>query len=180
MLTLVLGGARSGKSQFAEEIVGDRACLYVATARPFSGEFDADFRARIATHVARRPAHWETEDGRDLIDVLHAFRRSPAAPSTVLVDDLGTWVTAHLDVLGGWDGPRGQLDELYEHLAAACKQVPDSVEVILVSPEVGMGVIPEHHAGRLFRDEIGTLNQMMAALSDRVYLVVAGQSLALK
>ena len=105
---------------------------------------------------------------------------SPAAPSTVLVDDLGTWVTAHLDALGGWDGPRGQLDELYEHLAAACKQVPDSVEVILVSPEVGMGVIPEHHAGRLFRDEIGTLNQMMAALSDRVYLVVAGQSLALK
>lgn len=183
MKTLVLGGARSGKSQIAEDLVGPGGCLYIATARPFQGtRFDADFQARIAAHAARRPATWDVDDTTPLIDALRHHMPTTALgaqdPSpTVLVDDLGTWVTHLLDH-AGWDSPRGALDAEFAALTNAVASFPD--DLVLVSPEVGMGVIPEHRAGRLFRDEIGTLNSMIAAVCDRVLLVVAGQALELK
>lgn len=179
MKTLVLGGARSGKSQFAEELIGTNDCLYVATARPFQGvDFDADFQARISAHAARRPKHWSVDDVTPLVDVLQRRIDAADAPGpTVLVDDLGTWVTHLLDD-AGWQAPRGALDATFEALADAVENFPD--DIILVSPEVGMGVIPEHRAGRLFRDEIGTLNSLIASRCDRVLLIVAGQALELK
>lgn len=179
MRTLVLGGARSGKSCFAEELVGDASCVYVATARPYSGEFDADFAERIRHHVQRRPARWVTEDARDVTEVLSSLR-GRTEPLTVLVDDLGTWVTHLIDRRGGWAGPRGQLAGAFDALLEAIAALPSCVDLIVVSPEVGMGIIPEHHAGRLFRDEIGTLNQQVAGVCERVELVVAGQALPLK
>lgn len=179
MKTLVLGGARSGKSQIAEDLVGVGDCLYIATARPYKGtRFDADFQSRIAAHAARRPADWEVDDTTPLIDALQRHTTTAKAGTpTVLVDDLGTWVTHLLDQVG-WDSPRGALDQEFTALTNAVANFPG--DIVLVSPEVGMGVIPEHRAGRLFRDEIGTLNSMIAAVCDRVLLVVAGQALELK
>ncbi len=173
MRILVLGGARSGKSAFAEELVGESACQYVATARPWPG--DEDFANRIAEHRNRRPAHWHTEDSRDAIEVL---RTPPTA--TVLVDDLGTWLTHLIDSHAGWERPRGAVDTHIQELVTAIANYPTDRDVIIVSPEVGMGVIPEHRAGRLFRDELGRLNAEVATVCDQVVLVIAGQQLVLK
>ena len=173
MRTLVLGGARSGKSVFAEELYADEDVCYVATARPWPG--DTDFSQRIAEHVKRRPTHWTTEDRIDAATVL----ANPPC-RTVLVDDLGTWLTHTLDDAQAWDAPRGTITPQVQRLIAAVDSFPVSNNLILVSPEVGMGVIPEHRSGRLFRDEIGALNGTLAALCERVTLVVAGIPLTLK
>ena len=177
--TLVLGGARSGKSQFAESLVPESGCTYLATARPYpsedGGQFDADFAARIARHAARRPANWVLDEHTDLIDALNS--PIPAHGNHLFVDDLGTWLTHKLDLVG-WEGQRGQFSELFEQVVRGIAKCESSLTI--VSPEVGMGVIPEHPAGRLFRDELGALNQLVAQHCDRVLLVVAGQTLTLK
>ena len=174
MRTLVLGGARSGKSVFAEEIAGPGPVVYVATARPWPG--DEDFAARIAAHVARRPAGWTTEDRRDVVTLL----REPTA-ATMLVDDLGTWLTHVTDTCGApaWEhdhpGLTAEMDALVDAVATY-----SGGDLVIVTPEVGMAVIPEHRSGRLFRDRIGTLNQRLATVCERVVLVVAGLPLELK
>lgn len=172
MLTLVLGGARSGKSAWAESLFpAGEEVLYVATARPWPG--DEDFAARIKAHQDRRPEHWVTEDCTPLIDVL-------AAPShnNILIDDLGTWLTHVIDEREAWERPRGtvagDVDKLVAALAAS------SARIVAVTPEVGMGVIPESAAGRLFRDDLGRLNAQVAEIADEVVLVVAGIPLTLK
>ena len=96
------------------------------------------------------------------------------------MDDLGTWLTHTLDDAQAWDAPRGTITPQVQRLIAAVDSFPISNNLILVSPEVGMGVIPEHWSGRLFRDEIGALNGTLAALCERVTLVVAGIPLTLK
>lgn len=172
--TLVLGGARSGKSVFAEDIAGPGPVVYVATARPWPG--DDDFAARIAAHVARRPASWTTEDRRDVVTLL----REPT-PATMLVDDLGTWLTHATDRCGPQTWEQDHPD-----LTAEMDALVDGVatyrggDLVIVTPEVGMAVIPEHRSGRVFRDRIGTLNQRLATVCDRVVLVVAGLPLELK
>lgn len=173
MRTLILGGARSGKSGVAESLVGGADCVYVATARPFGNEFDPDFQARIATHQQRRPAHWRTEDQQDLCLCLSQHRSG-----VMLVDDLATWLTARIDAAGAWDEPMALLPSLEAELETALLSA--TADVIIVSAEVGMSVIPEHPSARAFRDALGTLNQLLATLSDRVLLVVAGQTLELK
>lgn len=174
MRTLVLGGARSGKSVFAEDIAGPGPVLYVATARPWPG--DDDFAARIAAHVTRRPASWTTEDSRDVVTLL-----GEPTPTTMLVDDLGTWLTHATDRCGhqAWE-------QDHPDLTADMNALVDGVatytggDLVIVSPEVGMSVIPEHRSGRVFRDRIGTLNQRLAQICERVVLVVAGLPLELK
>ncbi|AZA08892.1 bifunctional adenosylcobinamide kinase/adenosylcobinamide-phosphate guanylyltransferase [Corynebacterium pseudopelargi] len=173
MRTLVLGGARSGKSGVAESLVGDGNCVYVATARPFGDSFDADFRARIARHVARRPSHWRTEDQRDLCQCLLQQRQG-----TLLVDDLATWLSARIDAADGWDDPRALLEGLEQELIQALEAA--TADVIIVSAEVGMSIVPEHPSARAFRDCLGTLNQAVAEVCEEVLLVVAGQRLKLK
>ena len=174
MRTLVLGGARSGKSVFAEDIAGSGPVVYVATARPWPG--DAEFAARIALHTARRPASWITEDRRDLVTLLGV-----PTPTTMLVDDLGTWLTHTTDDCGSaaWeqDSPElnARIDTLVDRVATY-----SGGDLVIVSPEVGLAVIPEHRSGRVFRDRIGTLNQRLAAVCERVVLVVAGLPLELK
>lgn len=145
---------------------------YVATARPWQG--DSDFAARIADHVSRRPSHWRTEDTRDVVDVL-----IDASPTPVLVDDLGTWLTHVIDSAQAWDRPRGTCQARIDALVRGVDTYGGG-ELVLVTPEVGMGVIPEHPAGRLFRDEIGTLNGRLAQVCDKVVLVAAGLPLVLK
>jgi len=163
MITLVLGGARSGKSEFAERMAAaaDGPVTYVATA---SVSGDPDFDARIRLHRARRPARWHTEEPGP---ALLPFLESERTPATLLIDSLGTWVAA----LEGFaaDGPR---------LAAAltARRAP----AIVVSEEVGLGVHPSTEIGGRFRDALGQVNQAVSLVADRAYLVVAGRALVLE
>ena len=172
MRTLVLGGARSGKSAYAEGLFARGPVRYVATA--VRTPDDAAWDARIDAHRARRPTDWETVETPDLVGLLS----SPNDGVPWLVDDLGTWLTAELDAAQAWNQPPGII-------AARCSALIDAVtasaaHLVLVSPEVGMGVIPSTASGRLFRDELGALNAALAAACDEVQLVVAGIPLKLK
>lgn len=158
MIVLVLGGARSGKSEVAESLVtGD--VLYVATA-DVTG--DADLAARVERHRERRPGGWQTvEAGPDLPGTLATL-----PPGPVLVDSLGTWVARapELEV---------DLDALERALQSR------GGTTVLVSEEVGMGVHPETALGRRFRDVLGEVNRRVASIADDVLLVVAGRVLRL-
>ena len=168
--TLVLGGARSGKSAYAEAVAGlGGPVRYVATAIPDPA--DVDFADRIASHRIRRPGSWNVVEG-DPISVL-----GDPAPVT-LVDDLGTWLTARIDARAAWESPRGTVGPDIDALVVAVSGYAD--RLVIVSPEVGLGVVPATAAGRLFSDEIGTLNQRLAAVCDEVILVVAGIPTVLK
>jgi adenosylcobinamide kinase / adenosylcobinamide-phosphate guanylyltransferase len=171
---LVLGGIRSGKSQWAEGAIAgavtqDQPVRYIATGADASE--DADWSARLAAHRDRRPAHWSTVESTDVPAQLRADR-----DSATLVDDIGGWLVAAMDRCGAWTG------------GAVNRDVDDLVEAVgafrgplaLVSPEVGMTVVPATESGRRFADELGTVNQRLAAQCDRVVLVVAGQPLAVK
>lgn len=161
MITLVLGGARSGKSEVAERLAGDGAVTYVATgARPDPG-VDPTWAARIARHRDRRPASWTTiEAGADLPAVVAGIG------GTVLVDSLGTWVA-------GADGFAVDAGALVEALTGR------GAWTVVVSEEVGLGVHPETAVGVAFRDAVGDLNRAVAAVADEVLLVVAGRVLQL-
>lgn len=162
MITLVLGGARSGKSVVAEGIAAGTGApvTYVATA--LLDPTDADHAARIAAHQARRDPAWSTvAAGDDLPAVLIA------AAGTVLVDSLGTWVTSSPEMAP----PVGAL------VAALAARRGDTV---LVSEEVGMGVHPSSELGRRFRDALGEVNVAVADAADEVLLVVAGRVLPLE
>ena len=174
MRTLVLGGARSGKSAHAEGLLREARVHYLATARrqPDDGEWEA----RIAAHVARRPAGWRTVEPADLPGALRA-----AGPAPVLVDDIATWLTGELDDAGAWVGGV----EAREVCRACCGELVSAVaacpaRLVVVSTEVGLGVVPATHAGRLFRDELGTLNAELAAVCDEVLLMVAGLPITLR
>ena len=165
MITLVLGGARSGKSAMAERLVAQLPppVTYVATG--VIGD-DADLARRVEVHRRRRPATWRTvEAGPDLEGAL------AAAPGTVMVDSLGMWVAAT------WDSSSGRLKA---DLATLCQALESrSGDTVVVSDEVGLGVHPFSEAGRRFRDVLGVVNQAVAERSDRVLLVVAGRALPL-
>ncbi len=164
MRTLVLGGARSGKSAFAEGLAGRAGAVrYVATAVPDPS--DADFAERIAAHRVRRPGVWNVVEG-DPVAVL----AEPAA--VTLIDDLGTWLTGRIDAREAWELPRGTVRPDADDLVAVVSGYRD--RLVIVSPEAGLGVLPATRSGRLFQDEIGELNQRLAEVCDEVYLVVAG------
>jgi adenosyl cobinamide kinase/adenosyl cobinamide phosphate guanylyltransferase len=172
--TLVLGGARSGKSAHAEGLLSDTRVDYLATAR--HQPHDQDWQARIAAHVARRPPGWRTIEPADLPGALRACGTVP-----MLVDDIATWLTGELDDAGAWEGGsealrccRARAVELVSAVAAC------PVQLVLVSAEVGLGVVPSTYAGRLFRDELGRLNAELAAVCDEVVLLVAGLPVRLR
>lgn len=188
--TLVIGGVRSGKSAFAEGLMPAGAVTYVATAPPRDG--DSDWTARVASHKLRRPPTWTTvETGADVTALPTGTARPPgAAPPAVtalpaalrgaeqpvLVDDIGNWLTCALDA-AGWADP--------DDVAPACADLVAAVEectvpLVLVSPEVGWGVLPATRAGRIFADAQGRLNQRLAESCDAVTLVVAGLPVTLK
>jgi adenosylcobinamide kinase/adenosylcobinamide-phosphate guanylyltransferase len=170
---LVLGGARSGKSERAElRLAGEPTVTYVATGP--DGADDDEWAARVAAHRARRPAWWRTAETTDLADVLRTAR------GAVLIDGIGTWLAAVMDECGAWDGGAAGLARLAARtagLVGAWRQV--SAYVVAVSDEAGLGVVPATSAGRLFRDELGRLNRALAAESEETELVVAGRVLSL-
>jgi adenosylcobinamide kinase/adenosylcobinamide-phosphate guanylyltransferase len=171
---LVLGGARSGKSERAElRLAAEPEVTYVATGPAGAG--DADWAARVAAHRARRPAWWRTLETTDLAAVLDAAR------GAVLIDGIGSWLTAVLDECGAWDGSAeatGRTAARVAGLAGAWRRT--AAHVVAVSDETGLGVIPATPAGRLFRDELGRLNQMLAAESEVTEVVIAGRIVPLE
>lgn len=173
MKVLVTGGVRSGKSAHAESLLADRAVTYVAPGPVLD---DADWADRIAAHRSRRPSTWTTLETHDLAQALDS---DPHA--SILIDCLGTWLTAFLDERDLWDASG---DEAVASLTAALDTVLDALgrhqgDVVVVTNEVGLGVVPEHRSGRLFRDLLGLTNQRIADVCDEVHLVIAGRVLTL-
>lgn len=166
---LVLGGARSGKSRFAEELFrGANRVTYVACG-PSPGEDDPDWAARVAAHRARRPASWDTVETRELADLL----ATPGAPA--LIDCLGTWLSGVMDECGVWSGDAGadqRLAARVDGLVAAWSR--PARRTVAVTNEVGSGIVPATVSGRRFRDELGSVNARMAAAAGQVWLVTAG------
>ena len=168
-LTLVLGGARSGKSRYAEGLDHCAAAawnppwIYVATAEPG----DEEMRARIAAHRARRGPSWQTvEAPQELAEAVIL-----AQPAPVLVDCLTLWLSNLMLADADIEAETVRLERALEAATAP---------VVLVSNEVGSGIVPDHPLGRSFRDLQGALNQRIAARADRVVLMVAGLPLAVK
>jgi len=163
-LTLVLGGARSGKSRYAEELIArtEPPWTYVATAEAH----DEEMRQRIAHHQARRQSGWETLDAPFELAGTIAALTAPA-----LIDCLTLWLSNVM--LAGRD-----IEEETARLLQAMRHTP--VPLVAVSNEVGMGLVPETPLGRAFRDAQGRLNQRVAAVADRVVFVAAGLPLNLK
>ncbi len=174
MKVLVTGGVRSGKSRHAESLLASAPSVtYVAPGPSADEDSDPDWVARIAAHRARRPPSWTTVETRDLGAALRL-------DGPVLVDCLGTWLTAALDERELWDDSSetvtSVVDGLLDGVVAA---LAPRDEVVLVTNEVGLGVIPAHRSGRLFRDLLGLVNQRVATACDEVHLVVAGRVLRL-
>jgi adenosylcobinamide kinase / adenosylcobinamide-phosphate guanylyltransferase len=199
--TLILGGARSGKSREAElRLSGEPAVTYVA-AGPWAddqraddqraddqwlsadGEPDAEWADRVAAHRAARPAWWQTVETLDVAGVL---RREKGA---VLIDGIGTWLAGVMDQAGAWPddaaawAPPAAADP--QHLVSA--RIDELIDawrqtralVVAVTDEVGSGLVPPYPAGRIFRDQLGWLNQRLAGESDMSVLVVAGRPMIL-
>ena len=159
MITLVLGGTRSGKSEVAERIAAEVGgpVTFVATVTVT----DPDMAGRVEAHRARRPSSWDTvECGHELVDTV------AQTEGTVLVDSLGPWVAQAPDM--NVDGAG---------LVAALMQRRDPA--VVVSEEVGLSVHPSTEAGRRFADALGALNAAVARVADEVLLVVAGRALSL-
>ncbi|ROZ87653.1 nicotinate-nucleotide--dimethylbenzimidazole phosphoribosyltransferase [Gordonia sp. OPL2] len=169
--TLVLGGVRSGKSDHGERLLrGHPRVRYVATGPTTST--DADWVARVAAHRERRDDRYSTVE---TIDVADTLRDDPT--TATLVDDLGNWLAAQLDAVGGWGDQPVDLGDLRSEMCSAVSAFDG--DLVLISPEVGLSVVPPTPAGRRFQDELGALNEAVAAVCDRVVLLVAGRVLEL-
>ena len=165
-VTLVLGGARSGKSTYAEALIeAAGGGVYLATAEALDGEMSE----RIRVHRARRGAGWETVE--EPLALPAAMARCAAAGRPILVDCLTLW-------LGNLMGAERDIDAETDALAMALPTL--AAPVIFVSNEVGLGIVPATPLGRAFRDHAGRLNQRVAAAADRVVFVAAGLPFTLK
>lgn len=172
---LVIGGARSGKSHYAEEVAARLGNVtYIATGGTRAD--DPEWSARISAHRARRPADWRTVETADLVPLL----RDATARDTLLVDCIGMWLTTQLDEADAWNEaettraiPRvhAQIDALVD----AVRTTPS--RLVLVTNEVGQGVVPATASGRLFRDLLGIVNARLADACDDTTVMVAGRAL---
>lgn len=177
MKVLVTGGVRSGKSRHAESLLPTSGVTYLAPGPSTDEDPDPDWAARIAAHRARRPTGWTTLETGDLAGTL------ARTDGHLIVDCLGTWLTAVLDARQLWDLPADLVTAI---IGGLVQEVADALGVrdqgegtVLVTNEVGLGVVPAHRSGRLFRDLLGMLNQQVAAACDEVHLVIAGRVLVL-
>jgi adenosylcobinamide kinase/adenosylcobinamide-phosphate guanylyltransferase len=179
--SLIFGGARSGKSAYAEHLASEsgKEVIYIATAT--AG--DSEMSARIAHHRMQRPAHWTTvEEGLSLAAALRTWR---TPERVVLVDCLTLWLTNLLFSDGTEYPDVGAIslpERFHQERAALLQEIgrADAGSVIFVSNEVGMGIVPYGAVSRAFTDEAGRLNQAVAAACDHVAFVAAGLPLTLK
>jgi adenosylcobinamide kinase/adenosylcobinamide-phosphate guanylyltransferase len=182
---LILGGARSGKSTFAEKLAAQsgQSVAFIATA---TGD-DEEMRARIARHQATRPQTWHTLE--EPLDLPGVVRRASTMADVLLLDCLTLWTSNWLIRHTNQTDPETLFSDqlLSEH---ALKEIEDLLEVvrslpvhqtlIAISNEVGLGVVPAYPLGRVYRDTLGYVNQRLARAAERVYLLVAGIPVDLK
>jgi adenosylcobinamide kinase/adenosylcobinamide-phosphate guanylyltransferase len=169
-VTLVLGGARSGKSHYALKIVSRWPSVhFVATAQAR----DSEMREKIERHRSERPAHWRTSE--EPLQVDRAIANRDAECPVVLVDCLTLWAANLMEHY------RDDTDGMESAIVRLCDMVVNAgCELVIVSNEVGSGIVPEYESGREFRELLGKINQRVAAIADNVVLMVAGLPLAIK
>ena len=177
---LVLGGARSGKSRFAEQCAATAAAVtYVATGD--TPPDDPEWTARIAEHRSRRPEGWTTIESIDLVSAI----RGGDPDRLTLIDCLALWLTRTLDSCDAWArAEAGAAADVRQEIAVRIEALARAVatspgDLILVSNEVGMGVVPATSSGRLFRDLLGIVNASIAEACDETTLIIAGRPLRL-
>jgi adenosylcobinamide kinase / adenosylcobinamide-phosphate guanylyltransferase len=171
MVTLVLGGVRSGKSRYAQQVAEHAdSVLFVATAE---ARDDSEMRAKIERHRSERPAHWTTVE--EPIELARILAESCEGPQVILIDCLTIFAANMLERFGeDTTAAHPEIEALCRVLAAA------RCSVILVSNEVGSGIVPAYASGRKFRDLVGEINQRVAAVATNVLYMVAGLPLVLK
>ncbi len=181
MLTFILGGARSGKSSYAERLAAEHGgpVLYVATARAW----DDDMAARIARHKADRPAHWSTLEAPLQVGaaVGEWLRTAPEPPAVILLDCLTLLANNVLVSMPEDIRPEQAEAALAPEIAALVDAIDhSSPDWIIVSNEVGLGIVPPYALGRAYRDALGRANQRVAGRADRVFFMVAGLPMTAK
>jgi len=172
--TLILGGARSGKSQYAELLLGDAPATFIATGgdRPD----DPEWEERVRAHQASRPESWETVETIDVATVLEAADAS----DVLVIDCVSLWLAAVLDASGLWTAAGGDEtaragDHVTQHIERFVQAwATSAARVVAVSNEVGSGIVPDTRSGRIYRDELGRLNTRLAETAGDVVLLVAG------
>ncbi|GAC1627942.1 MAG: bifunctional adenosylcobinamide kinase/adenosylcobinamide-phosphate guanylyltransferase [Ktedonobacteraceae bacterium] len=182
-LVLILGGARSGKSTFAEQLAlsSGKRVAFIATATVS----DADMRDRIARHRASRPAEWTTIE--EPLNLVQAVQQATA--DVILLDCMTLWLSNWMGQYGGMDEEDDvKLRHTYtesvlaaiEVLLTTIKTLDAEKTLIVVSNEVGLGIVPMHPLSRVYRDVLGWVNQRIARDADRVYLMIAGLAVDIK
>jgi len=173
MLTLILGGARSGKSRYAQAFCDGRPTVYVATARAAG---DPELQGRIDRHRRDRPASWTTVEEPE--DVASVVVRAAPADAPVIVDCVTVWISNLL-----WKYREATAQDQERAVLRAAAELADAGRirtVVAVSNEVGGGTVPDHPVARTFRDVHGLANQLLAREAGRVVLVIAGLPVVLK
>lgn len=188
-LILILGGARSGKSAFAERLAtsSGRSVAFIATATAS----DDEMRARIARHRASRPKDWHTLE--EPLDLARAARQASKLADVLLLDCITLWLGNILLQEPGYPEKDNEaefhtasklVDERalkeIEALLAVIKSLAPGKTLIAITNEVGLGIVPAYPLGRLYRDTLGYVNQLLAQAADRVYLMVAGIAVDIK
>lgn len=168
---LVTGGVRSGKSRYAEGLLpSDAPVTYLTPGYP--ADHDPEWAARVAAHRLRRPPAWSTIEASDLATALDAI------DTPVLIDCLGTWLSRLIDGWQAWDASEAELVERVGiETTALVEAISGHADVVIVTNEVGWGVVPDHRAGRVFSDNLGRINQAVATACGEVILMVAGRPL---
>lgn len=183
MITLIIGGARSGKSTLAEKIAnkrGGKEVIYLATAEVR----DDEMKERVAKHRLQRPTTWKTIEEPYRV----SKRLEVIDKGKVLLLDCLTVLITNLLLQGSEAGteeidftPSGQEEELMEEIKAIVKVSQEKeLDLIIVTNEVGQGLVPPYKLGRLYRDVVGRANQYLASIADKVYLCVAGLPIEIK
>ena len=176
MKVLVTGGARCGKSLYAENLLADaRAVTYITPGYPADPASDPEWAARVYTHQKRRPRHWTTIE---TVDVAAAITR---AESPVLVDCIGTWLSRSIDAWGTWEKPFDEWRHLFDDALLELLEAwrGSDQPLIAVTNEVGWGLVSHYASGRLFADLMGRVNYRLGGACDDVVLMVAGRALHL-
>jgi adenosylcobinamide kinase / adenosylcobinamide-phosphate guanylyltransferase len=182
-LILILGGARSGKSTFAEQLAqrSGRSVAFIATATVS----DDDMRLRIERHRAARPADWRTIE--EPLDLASAIQQAASLADVLLLDCITLWVSNWLFTQENIDDASSVTSPYYEGALAEIDKLlitfnalDTQKTLIVVTNEVGLGIVPSYTLGRIYRDVLGLVNQRLAAVADRVYLMVAGLGVDIK
>lgn len=182
-LILILGGARSGKSTFAEKLAqrSGRSVAFVATATIS----DDDMRLRIERHRAARPADWQTIE--EPLDLARAIQQAASQADVILLDCITLWASNWLFTLENIDDSSTVTSPYYEGALTEIDKLLITLDtldaqktLIVVTNEVGLGIVPPYTLGRIYRDVLGLVNQRLASVADRVYLMVAGLGVDIK